>query len=141
MNKKWTCRDIAQCVYNIIDSYRDVHDEPSQPSWHELPEEERTSLTIIVENTIDAGLKYDPALAHGEWVKAKFDLGWKHGSELNVPEKLHPCMPEHLESVDELTIVESCDSWYDDLSREQQMKDTIFFCVVKGLSPFLETEE
>ena len=110
--------DIAEVAHEVNRAYCQVLGDPSQLSWDDAPDWQKTSCL----NGVELHLKgnHGPEASHEAWWKEKDATGWKYGKLKDPIKKEHPCMvPFHM------------------LPREQQAKDFIFRSVVLSLKRFL----
>ena len=89
--------------------------DPSQLPWEAAPQWQKDSTV----NGIRFHLKNPmatPADSHANWLAEKLREGWKHGTMKDTFLKTHPCILP-----------------YDELSQEQQAKDSLFMGIVNAL--------
>lgn len=106
---------IARTVHEINRIYCAALGDHSQVSWDDAPEWQQ--------ETVRNGVRFlsghpfaGPERSHENWYAVKESEGWQWGAEKDPDRKLHPCMVAHK-----------------DLSVAQQMKDYIFWAVVRGV--------
>lgn len=88
----------------------------SQEHWYDAPAWQRESSLAGVDfhqKMIDAG----PAASHESWMGMKLDEGWSYGEQKDTVMKTHPCLVP-----------------FDELPKEQQLKDHLFTEIVRLLS-------
>lgn len=90
----------------------------SQPHWEEAPEWQRKSAIEGVHNIV-SGRVTKPQESHEMWLKHKEADGWIYGPVKDPEKKQHPCMVP-----------------YEQLPKEQKVKDHIFFSIVNALTRF-----
>ena len=90
--------------------------DDSQVPWGEAPTWQRESCRAGVRAVIANGYM-KPSKQHDLWLSVKLREGWRYGAEKDADAKVHPCLLP-----------------YDELPPEQQVKDSIFSAVVRGLS-------
>jgi hypothetical protein len=106
---------IAEVCHEINRAYCQSIGDNSQPSWADAPEWQKQSATNGVKFHI-ANPGSPPSRSHEEWLKEKANTGWKYGPVKDPEKKEHPCFVP-----------------YDQLPREQQIKDKLFIAVVEAL--------
>lgn len=103
--------DIAKIVHEANKMYCESIGDLSQVRWIDTTPELQASAVDGVEYF----MKHPDADAedmHENWMKFKLKKGWKYGEEKSVFRKTHPCLVP-----------------YDELPKEQQMKDKIFMAL------------
>lgn len=90
--------------------------DTSQLHWNTAPEWQRKSALNGARAILD-GTITTPSGAHDAWMADKIADGWKFGPEKNETKKTHPCLVP-----------------FEQLSAEQQFKDTLFFTVVSAFA-------
>lgn len=111
---------IARICHDANRAYCLSIGDTSQPTWESAPDWQRTSAVNGVKahlESLAAGIEPDPAWSHKLWLKEKNATGWIYGPEENPAKKEHPCMVP-----------------FEDLPREQQLKDRLFAAIVKVLA-------
>lgn len=104
--------DIAKLTHEANMLYCQSIGDHSQMPWEQAPGWQRTSAINGVKfhlDNPDAG----PDHSHNEWMREKVDAGWVFGEVKDEAAKTHPCLVA-----------------YEDLPREQQMKDFLFRNIV-----------
>ena len=109
-----TAAAIAQIVHEANRAYCETLGDRSQVSWDDAPDWQRDSAIDGVEGIL-AGRITKPEQSHESWLAEKARTGWKYGAVKNAETKEHPCFVP-----------------YADLPPEQQMKDAIFFAIVRA---------
>ena len=106
---------IARIAYKVNKAYCESLGDTSQVSWEDLTKQEKSNLV----NGVDCHLKNPNVGAkssHESWCEEKISQGWVVG-EIRIPEtKTHPNLVP-----------------FDQLPKEQQVKDYIFRAVVDAL--------
>lgn len=106
---------IAQVAHEINKAYCEAIGDNSQPEWDDAPEWQKNSaiqgVIFHLENP-NAG----PDASHNNWLKQKWDEGWKYGEVKNLETKEHPCFLP-----------------YELLPVEQRVKDFLFKQVTNSL--------
>lgn len=104
---------IARMTHEINRIYCESIGDYTQPIWE-------NAKAWQIESSIN-GVKYvmkypdcTPDFSHIEWLKEKKLTGWKWGEVKNVDKKEHPCIVP-----------------YEELPKEQKIKDHLFIGVVK----------
>lgn len=90
--------------------------DTSQLPWTDAPEWQRSSAVKGVEGIL-AGTITRPEQSHESWLEEKRTTGWSYGPVKNAELKQHPCYVP-----------------YRELPPGQQLKDALFFAVVKALA-------
>lgn len=88
--------------------------DDSQPAWADAPDWQKTSAVNGVEGILN-GTITRPEQSHEGWLAEKARTGWTYGPVKNPETKQHPCFVP-----------------YDDLPPAQQVKDAIFFAIVRA---------
>lgn len=110
---------IAKVAHETNRAYCESLGDFSQTPWGEAPIWQRTSAINGVKFHIEnpgAG----PSGSHENWLKEKYAEGWKYGEVKDPDKKEHPCCVP-----------------YDELPKEQQIKDALFVAVVLILKVLL----
>ena len=105
---------IAKTCHEVNKAYCESIGDFSQPKWEEAPDWQKESA----ENGVRFhffNINTTPADSHNNWMKEKIADGWKYGKEKNPEKKTHPCLVP-----------------YDELPKEQQVKDALFVAVVNS---------
>ena len=105
---------IAQIVHEANRAYCETLGDYTQVSWSAAPELQRLSATNGVEG-IRSGRITRPEESHESWLAEKSRTGWKYGPVKDADTKEHPCFVPYAE-----------------LPPEQQVKDAIFFAIVRA---------
>lgn len=110
---------IARRAHEVNRVYCQSIGDYSQSSWDTAPEWQRDSARAGV-GAVLRDPSMTPAQTHEMWLAHKEAAGWVYGPEKDADRKTHPCMVPYAE-----------------LPREQQVKDTLFRCVVLsyGIKP------
>ena len=105
---------VAQICHEMNRRFSELNNLPVRPTWDELSNFDKEFFVQAVR-----GLKEDPnrspALNHDQWCKAKLAQGWTYGPHQDEDRKTHPCLV-----------------LYNDLPRNQRVKDSLFITLVKG---------
>ena len=107
---------IAELAHELNRSYCKQLGDQSQVPWYETSAEFRESTRSGV-HAILAGKVQKPQDSHESWMVERVANGWKHGEVKDVEKKEHPCLVA-----------------FEDLPRNQQIKDRLFLAVVLALS-------
>lgn len=105
---------IAKTCHEVNKAYCESIGDLTQPSWGNAPDWQKESA----ENGVNYHLENPdskPCDSHNNWLSEKEKDGWKYGKVKNPVLKEHPCMVD-----------------YDDLPKEQQVKDALFIAVVRS---------
>lgn len=113
--KPLTPLDIAEVCHETNRAYCRTLGDFSQPSWQLAPQWQKESALKGVQFHV-ANPGASPSHSHEEWLKEKTATGWKYGPEKDPDKKEHPCFRP-----------------YEELPKEQQMKDRLFIAVVHAL--------
>ncbi len=104
----------ASICHEVNKAYCESIGDNSQPFWADAPQWAKDSamngVRFHLENPY-AG----PSGSHENWLKDKEADGWKYGPVKDPEKKEHPCFVP-----------------YDQLPKEQQVKDALFVAVVSG---------
>jgi hypothetical protein len=92
------------------------HGDFSQPRWHEAPEWQQRSVIDGVKFHLTNPDANDSA-SHDNWMAEKLREGWTYGEVKDLDAKTHPCMVP-----------------FDQLPREQQIKDRLFRAIVHAIT-------
>jgi hypothetical protein len=109
-------QEVARVAHEVNRAYCQTVGDFSHKPWSDAPGWQKESAVAGVQfhrSNPDAG----PAASHEAWLKQKTDDGWRYGSTKDPVAKTHPCLVP-----------------YDQLPREQQVKDFLFCAVVKALT-------
>lgn len=104
---------IAQVCHEANRAYCQTIGDMSQPPWEEAPQWQRDSALLGVELHLSGD--YGPQASHESWRNQKIKDGWTYGDVKDPEYKKHPCMVD-----------------FDQLPKEQQLKDFIFRSVVNA---------
>ena len=106
---------IARVCHEANRAYCVTIGDDSQKPWEDATEDQRSSAINGVEK-IATGETKRPEQSHESWYAHKAANGWQYGEVKDELAKRHPCMVP-----------------YDQLPKEQQAKDYLFFGVAKAL--------
>lgn len=106
---------IAKVCHEVNKAYCESIGDMSQPSWEDAPEWQKQSAILGVEFHIE-NPNSKPCDSHNSWLAQKEADGWKYGVVKDPIKKEHPCFVP-----------------YEDLPKEQQIKDYLFIAVVRAL--------
>lgn len=107
---------IARICHEANRAYCLTLGDNSQPSWEDAPDWQKSSAekgVVFHLTTLNNGEQPKPSASHESWLKEKEADGWKYGPVKDAEKKEHPCYVP-----------------YDQLPKEQQMKDYIFCSIV-----------
>lgn len=107
-------KNIARVCHEVNRAYCEALGDHSQLAWRDAPDWQRKSALAGVNLHLSG--EHGPEASHESWMKQKLDEGWKYGPVKDVEKKEHPCMVP-----------------FDQLPREQQVKDYLFRAVVHAL--------
>lgn len=106
--------EIAKLAHEVNRVYCESIGDKSQPLWEDAPEWQKLSALAGVAFVI--GNPDAPASAnHESWLAVKRAAGWVYGPVKDADKKTHHCMVP-----------------FDELPKEQQIKDKLFRAVVKA---------
>ncbi len=103
---------VAKMCHEVQRVWQHAIGEPINPPWKQAPEWMRETAMEGVYFHCQNPLA-SPAASHEAWMAKKLADGWKHGPVKNPETKEHPCIVA-----------------FDQLPREQQLKDYLFRGVV-----------
>lgn len=106
---------IAKVCHEVNKAYCEGIGDYSQLPWDEAPEWQRESCIKGAKFAMTMGT--DPEDLHINWYNHKLKDGWIYGEVKDIEKKEHPCMVR-----------------YNQLPKEQALKDKLFGAVIKGLS-------
>lgn len=112
--------DIAQIVHEANRAYCQTIGDTSQVAWADAPEWQRSSAIDGVTGILEGRITR-PEQSHESWLAEKSRTGWKFGPMKDADKKEHPCFVP-----------------YAQLPAEQQVKDAIFFAIVKACASEVE---
>lgn len=111
--------DIAAIAHEVNRAYCEGLGDTSQPAWADAPDLQKESALMGVRLHLSGD--YGPEASHESWVKQKLADGWKYGPVKNPDIKEHPCIVQ-----------------FNELPREQQVKDFLFRGVVHACKNLVE---
>jgi hypothetical protein len=107
----FTEADVARLCHNVNKAYCESTGDNSQVAWEDAPEWQKTSAINGVRLHLSG--EATPEQSHESWLAEKERDGWGYGPVKDVEKKEHPCFVP-----------------YDQLPKEQQVKDHLFKAVV-----------
>ncbi len=113
-NMKTAVEQIARTCHEVNRAYCISIGDHSQPTWDGAPDWQKNSAINGVNYHL-ANPDSKPEDSHNNWMAEKQRDGWKYGPEKNPETKEHPCFVP-----------------YDELPKEQQVKDLLFIAVVRS---------
>lgn len=102
---------IAKVCHNVNKAYCESIGDNTQVTWEKAPEWQQKSAVSGVLFHLDNDVT--PEQSHENWVESKVVDGWIYGDVKDEGLKTHPCMVP-----------------YNDLPKEQRMKDLLFKSIV-----------
>ena len=117
--KRLSRDDIANVCHEANRAYCKSIGDMSQLEWDAAPQWQKDSARVGVDYHMD-NLNTSPEGSHESWLEQKQKDGWVYGEEKDPELKTHPCIVP-----------------YSDLPKEQQIKDHIFYSIVKAMGPFV----
>lgn len=106
---------IARIVHEANRAYCQTIGDNSQVAWSEAPDWQRSSAEDGVKGIL-SGRITRPEESHESWLAEKERTGWKYGPVKDAEKKEHPCFVP-----------------YAQLPAEQQVKDALFFAIVRAI--------
>lgn len=107
---------VARVAHEVNRAYCEALGDFSQPAWEDTPSWQIDSAMAGVNLHWDKDV--GPEASHEAWMAHKLAEGWKYGPNKDPENKLHPCLVP-----------------FDQLPKEQQVKDFLFRAVVHALRP------
>lgn len=104
--------DIAKICHEANRVFCESIGDMTQPFWQHAPDWQKSSAMNGVEFVLE-NLDANWDATHNNWMKEKIDNGWVYGEEKNTDKKTHPCLVP-----------------FDELPKEQQLKDVLFKNIV-----------
>lgn len=105
---------IAKTCHEVNMTYCNSNGDYSQPHWKDAPEWQRQSAINGVKFHL-ANPDSKPCDSHINWMNEKLADGWVYGNVKDPVAKTHPCITA-----------------YENLPKEQQVKDYLFIAVVRS---------
>ncbi|SLM63505.1 MULTISPECIES: RyR domain-containing protein [Dickeya] len=101
----------ARAAHEVNRAYCAALGDDSQPAWEDAPQWQKDSAIegVVFHLTGD----HPPEASHNKWLEFKKQEGWKYGPVKDAEKKEHPCFVP-----------------YEQLPKEQQVKDYLFRAVV-----------
>lgn len=114
--EEWSVFDVAaRAAHEVNRVYCQSLGDDSQVPWNEAPQWQRDSATNGA-HFINENPNASHSAAHDSWLAEKEATGWKYGPVKDPEKKEHPCCVP-----------------YDELPKEQQVKDALFGAVVRAV--------
>ncbi|UYA60179.1 Phage protein, Gp66 (IR5) [Pectobacterium sp. F1-1] len=101
----------ARTAHEVNRAYCAALGDHSQPNWEDAPDWQKNSAIEGVVFHLNGD--HPPEASHNKWLEFKKQDGWKYGPVKDAEKKEHPCFVP-----------------YDQLPKEQQVKDYLFRAVV-----------
>ena len=111
-----TSDQLAQIVHEANRAYCQRLGDDSQVSWDEAPAWQKESVANGVKGILTGAIT-KPEQSHESWLAEKARTGWTFGAVKDAEKKEHPWFVP-----------------YTELPVEQQVKDAIFFAIVRACS-------
>ncbi len=105
----------AKTAHEVNKAYCLGLGDATQKAWEDAPEWQRASALNGVKHVAE-NPNAKPSDTHKSWLRQKKDEGWQWGPVKDANKKEHPCMVQ-----------------YNDLPKNQRIKDSLFLLVVKGI--------
>lgn len=106
----------ARVCHEVNRAYCQAIGDDSQPAWEDAPDWQKESALLGVDLHTHNDLT--PSASHELWMQNKIADGWTYGLIKDANLKIHPCIKP-----------------FDELSKEQQIKDYLFVAVVHAMRP------
>jgi len=116
-----TALQIAQIVHEANRAYCQTIGDHSQVEWDQAEDWQRVSAVKGVDGIL-SGTITKPEESHEGWLAEKARTGWTYGPVKDPDKKEHPCFVPYAE-----------------LPPEQQVKDAIFFAIVRACQSSVES--
>lgn len=113
----FTVENIARVCHEANKAYCKGLGDDSQVSWEDAPDWQKNSCIDGVMFHLDNPSAKDED-SHNQWLEFKREDGWSYGKVKDVVKKTHPCFVP-----------------FDQLPKDQQIKDRIFRLIVDTLRP------
>lgn len=110
---------IAKVIHEVNSIYCQTLKDFSHAPWEETTEELRRCTKQGIQFYID-NPNVSRETSHWNWIQQKVKEGWVYGNKKDRLKKTHPCI-----------------LGYDELPRDQKVKDTLFLSICKVLVPEL----
>ncbi len=110
-----TTNEIAKICHEANKAYCEAIGDTSQVSWDKAPDWQKSSSITGVHFAIENPDAGDDAL-HNSWMKQKVSEGWVYGEKKDPEKRTHHCLVP-----------------FEQLPKEQQVKDKLFFAIVNAL--------
>jgi hypothetical protein len=110
---------LARICHQINKAYCESIGDNSQHDWESAPEWQKESAVKGVRFQL-ANPSADASDSHASWLAEKTQDGWKYGPVKDASKKEHPCFVP-----------------YEELPKEQQVKDHLFKALCWELSQFV----
>ncbi len=111
--KEQDIEDVAEICHIFNRIYCEAIGDSTQPTWEEAPDWQKESAVNGVKYHLE-NPDSKPCDSHNNWLAEKEANGWKYGEVKDPEKKEHPCMVA-----------------YEELPKEQQIKDAIFIGTVR----------
>lgn len=106
---------IARVAHEVNRAYCAAIGDLTQPPWDQAPDWQKNSAIAGV-RFHEANPNSKPSDSHESWLRQKEAEGWRYGEVKDAEEKTHPCFLP-----------------YDQLPKEQQVKNYLFIAVVRSM--------
>jgi hypothetical protein len=115
-----TVTDVARICHEANRALCAGLGDHSQKPWDDAPEWQRTSAV----NGVKFNLEHPdapPSASHDSWLAEKYAHGWKFGPIKDAELREHPCCVP-----------------YEELPKDQQVKDHLFKSICNAVEPIVE---
>lgn len=113
---KYSIEFIAEMCHEVNRIWCILNNDFSQPTWKDAPDWQKTSAINGVKFHL-SNPNSKPEDSHNNWLKEKYEQGWKYGVIKNPDLKEHPCCVPYLK-----------------LPIEQRVKDSFFISTIHNLT-------
>lgn len=110
---------IAYIIYNSNGAVCHLNEEDWKP-WEELTDDQRKGYEKAVLMKL-ANPEMTAEQQHEAWMQQRLEQGWVYGEVKDVENKVSPCLVP-----------------YDQLPKEQKMKDALFHAIVVTMANYVE---
>ena len=120
---KLKIEDIAMVAHAVKLAYCEATGDLTQVLWQYAPAWQKNSALLDVNLHLN-NPETSASKSHEIWLEQKLNDGWKYGPRKDAELKLHPCV---------------CS--FEELTKEQQIKDHLFKAVVNAITLISEQSE
>ncbi len=120
VNRRLTVKHLSIICHEVIRLFCAAIGDNSQPPWNEAPDWQKASSITGIRWRLD-NPQAPKSGAHDSWMATKIADGWVYGEVKDTEKKTHPCIVP-----------------FELLPPEQQVKDSLFCCIIDALRPVIE---